>query len=154
MLATCLGCGCTCDDIDLTVERNRIVEARNACALGRQWYGDGTVAASVRVDGRDAALADALTAATQLLTSSSRALVYLAPDLTCEAQRQGIALADALHASLDTITSATALGSIPSPPPPRSGRSLRRRRSGAPAPRLAKSATAPTSAVRMMPTCG
>ncbi len=38
--ATCLGCGCACDDITPVVRQNRIVEARNACALGRAWFGD------------------------------------------------------------------------------------------------------------------
>src|SRR5947208_2006459 len=32
--ATCLGCGCTCDDITVVVKQDHIAEARNACALG------------------------------------------------------------------------------------------------------------------------
>ena len=31
--ATCTFCGCVCDDIDLIVEENQIVEAKNACVL-------------------------------------------------------------------------------------------------------------------------
>ena len=42
----------------------------------------------------------------------ARPLVYLAPDLSCEAQREGVALADRLRAALDSVTSATAIGSI------------------------------------------
>ena len=55
------------------------------------------------------------TPSTPRATSSRRAsrpLVYLAPGLTCEAQREGVALADALRAALDTITSDTAMGAI------------------------------------------
>ena len=37
--AACLGCGCTCDDIHLHVRDDRIVEARQACALGVAWFG-------------------------------------------------------------------------------------------------------------------
>jgi formylmethanofuran dehydrogenase subunit B len=34
--ATCTFCGCVCDDIDLVVEDGRIVEANNACVLGKR----------------------------------------------------------------------------------------------------------------------
>lgn len=110
--ATCLGCGCACDDIDLVVRRDRIVETGNACSLGAAWFGDGRVPARARVAGRDAPIGAAIDAAARLMTDASRPLVYLAPDISCEAQREGVALADALRATLDTVTSATAIGSI------------------------------------------
>jgi formylmethanofuran dehydrogenase subunit B len=110
--ATCLGCGCACDDIDLHVRDNRIIEARNACSLGVGWFGDGTVPGRVRVSGHHAALEEAIDAAARLLAQASRAIVYLAPDLSCEAQREGVAVADALRATLDSVTSATVMGSI------------------------------------------
>ena len=50
---TCLGCGCACDDIDVVVRDGRIVDARNACALGVAWFGDGRVPARGRAAGRD-----------------------------------------------------------------------------------------------------
>jgi len=106
---TCLGCGCACDDIAVVVEHARIVEARNACALGIQWFGDGTVPTRVRVDGRDVPLREAMLAAGQTLAGAARPLVYLAPDISCEAQRHGAAIADLLRGVLDTATSATAL---------------------------------------------
>ena len=109
---TCLGCGCACDDIDLTVEDNRIVEAKHACPLGVAWFGDGCVPARARVAGRDASVDESVAAAARLLASSARPLVYLAPDISCETQRTGIALADALRATLDTVTSSTAMPSL------------------------------------------
>ena len=112
MLGTCLGCGCACDDIELTVAGNRIVEARHACALGAAWYGDGSAPSRIRAAGRDAALDEALSAATQLLIDAGRPLIYLAPDISCEAQREAIAIADAIAAIVDSVTSATALTSI------------------------------------------
>ena len=36
--ATCTFCGCVCDDMDLTVEGNRITKAKNACVLGKAWF--------------------------------------------------------------------------------------------------------------------
>src|SRR5689334_3698762 len=96
--ATCLGCGCTCDDIEVHVSGDRITDARNACALGVAWFGDGRLPARVRIDGRDAALEEALDKASGLLRRARNPLVYLAPDLSCEAHREAIALADAAGA--------------------------------------------------------
>ena len=59
---TCLGCGCACDDIGVTVRDGRIVDAHNACALGARWFGDGSVPSRCRVDGRDEPIAVAIDA--------------------------------------------------------------------------------------------
>jgi len=112
MPATCLGCGCACDDIQLHVDGNRIVEARNSCALGAQWFGDGSAPSRALVDGKDVPITHALDAATARLRGASRLLVFLAPDVSCEAQRAAIALADALHGVIDTLTTVTAAPSV------------------------------------------
>jgi len=108
---TCLGCGCACDDIAVVVKQDRIAEARNACALGIAWFGDGTVPAETRVNGRTASLERALTEAARLLTGATRPLVYLAGDVSCETLREGVAIADRLHAAIDSLaaTAATAV---------------------------------------------
>ena len=100
---TCLGCGCACDDITVVVKQDRIAEARNACALGVAWFGDGTVPAETRVNGRTAPLERALTEAARLLTGATRPLVYLAGDVSCETLREGVAIADRLHAAIDSL---------------------------------------------------
>ena len=110
--ATCLGCGCACDDIRIVQHQGRIVEARQACALGAAWFGDGTAPARVRVAGSDDSLDAAVDAAAALVGAHGRALVYLAPDLSCEAQRAAVALADALGATVDSLTSDTVLPSV------------------------------------------
>lgn len=110
--STCLGCGCACDDIEVVVREGRIVEARNACELGRKWFGDGVVSDEVRVRGERATVEEALEAAAELLGGASRVLVYLAPDTSCEAQRAAVALADRLHGVVDNITSSTAAGGV------------------------------------------
>lgn len=107
---TCLGCGCACDDIAVTVRGGRIAEARDACAKGVTWFGDGVVPGGARADGRDTSLELALAAAARMVASATRVLVYLAPDLSCEAQRASVALADALRAHVDSVTSSTGLG--------------------------------------------
>jgi len=55
---------------------------------------------------------EALDAAARLLARAARPLIYLAPDISCEVQREGVAIADSLRATLDSVTSATAMSSI------------------------------------------
>jgi formylmethanofuran dehydrogenase subunit B len=112
MLATCLGCGCVCDDIQLRVESNVIVDAGNACPIGVRWFGDGRATSRARVHGKDASVDEALTAAADALRGASRVLIYLAPDISCEAQRTAIAIADVLHATIDSVTSATTMATV------------------------------------------
>jgi len=109
--AVCLGCGCACDDIGVVVEGARIVEARNACALGLRWFGDGSLPGAV-LGGRSNAIEDVVGEIAELLHSARAPLVYLAPDLTSEAQRAAVAIADQLHAFVDGVTSATASAGI------------------------------------------
>jgi formylmethanofuran dehydrogenase subunit B len=109
---TCLGCGCACDDIRVVLQEGRIAEARNACALGVQWFGDGRVPSRVLVDGRDVSLHNAVTATARFLTEAAQPLVYLAPNTSCEAHGSGAAIADMLNGRLDSVTSATAAPAI------------------------------------------
>ncbi len=109
---TCLGCGCACDDIEVVLLGDRIVEARRACALGAAWFGDGSVPGRAVVDGQDVYGPLAIDAAARLLMGAQRPLVYLAPELSCEAQREAVGLADALRALLDTVSTDTVLPSI------------------------------------------
>jgi len=104
---TCLGCGCTCDDIALEVEGRRIVGAENACDLGRTWFGDGVVPTNVLIGGKSATLEQALDQAAALLAAATNPMVYLAGDLTIEAARHGLAIADRLRARLDSPASDT-----------------------------------------------
>jgi formylmethanofuran dehydrogenase subunit B len=105
--AVCLGCGCACDDIAVVVDGGRITEARNACPLGLRWFGDGALPGAV-LGGRSAAIEEVIGEIADILRSARAPLVYLAPDLTSEAQRASVAIADQLHAFIDGVTSATA----------------------------------------------
>jgi formylmethanofuran dehydrogenase subunit B len=107
---TCLGCGLACDDIAVRVEGGAIVEAKNACTLGVQWFGDGRVTAHSRVGTADVAAARALDEAAAMLRGAKRPLVYLAPDMGGDTYGAATAIADVLHALLDTVTSAGASG--------------------------------------------
>jgi formylmethanofuran dehydrogenase subunit B len=110
---TCLGCGCGCDDITVSVRDGRIVDTSPACPLGRAWFGDGAVPWEVRLSGQPASLEAALAEAGGVLAQSrGRVLVYIAPDLTSQAQRAAVTLADLLHATVDSATSETAAGGL------------------------------------------
>ena len=107
---TCLGCGCACDDITVVVRADRIAEARNACALGAAWFGDGQVPREIRGNGRKTSLERAIGAAAQILKGARRPLVYVAADVSCETQRGAIAVADRLRAALDSLAASAAPG--------------------------------------------
>lgn len=111
--AVCLGCGCACDDVTVTLQADKITDAAPMCPVGRAWLGDGTVPSAVTQGGRPVALDEALRAAAAILgTARERLLIYLGTDLTCEAQRAAVALADMLGAVVDTATSSTAATGI------------------------------------------
>lgn len=106
--ATCAGCGCTCDDIQLEDDGIRVTRAENACGLGETWFRDHTAERrfpDALIDGREAPLADAIDAAAELLTRADMPLIYGLGRATCEAQRQAAALAERLGATIDTETS-------------------------------------------------
>jgi formylmethanofuran dehydrogenase subunit B len=111
-MATCLGCGCTCDDIVVTARGGRIVGTERACPLGVEWFGDGASPRAARLDGREVEPQRAILEAVRLLAAAQRPLVYLASDVSCEAQREGIAIADALRAVVDHATSTSGLESV------------------------------------------
>jgi formylmethanofuran dehydrogenase subunit B len=109
---TCLGCGCACDDIDVSISQGRIVDTGRACGLGAAWFGDGSAAASALIDGSKASLDAALASAAELLRQARHPLVYLAPGLSCEAQRLACALADVCRGSLDNVSSSSVFHSV------------------------------------------
>jgi formylmethanofuran dehydrogenase subunit B len=110
---TCLGCGCGCDDVTVTVRHNTIVDAAPLCTLGRSWFGDGRVPAAVLSGGHTSTLEQALAAAVATLNpAKGRCLVYLGPDLSSQALRRALEIADILHATVDSDTSETAANGL------------------------------------------
>jgi formylmethanofuran dehydrogenase subunit B len=105
---TCLGCGCGCDDLSVTIRDDRIVAAAPACPVGRAWLGDGQIPSACLIESRPAELNQAIARAATSLAGASGRLVLLAPDITSQAQRAALAIADLLGATVDTSTSETA----------------------------------------------
>jgi formylmethanofuran dehydrogenase subunit B len=106
----CLGCGCVCDDLVVTTTSDRIVAVERACAMGVAWFGHGGAPTRVSVDGRDATMEAALRSAAAALAAARRPVVFLGLDLSRQAQREAVALADLCRARLDSVTSGTASG--------------------------------------------
>ena len=106
---TCLGCGCGCDDIAVTVRDDRIIEIGPPCPVSRTWFGDGVVPWEVLRAGKPVELDEALGEAASLLAGESgRVLVYIGTDLSSASQRCAVGIADLLRATVDTATSSTA----------------------------------------------
>ncbi len=108
---TCLGCGCTCDDIEVTLDPSGHIATRHTCALGVAWFGAAASASRVLVDGHDASLDEALARAATLLAAATNPRVVLGRNVACETYREAIACADLLHARLDA-TSPSAMSSV------------------------------------------
>lgn len=106
--AVCAFCGCLCDDIALTIEGDRIVQAKNACALGKAWFTAHSRPPDLpaaRVDGQAVELEEAIEAAATLLAKARYPILYGLSSTSCEAQRHAVALAEALGGCIDCCTS-------------------------------------------------
>ena len=106
--ASCTFCGCVCDDIQLHATEERIVEAKRACVLGKAWFLNHTAEHAypdALVDGREATVEEAIEAAAEHLDAAHMPLVYGLSNITCEAQREAVALAERLGGVVDSHTS-------------------------------------------------
>jgi formylmethanofuran dehydrogenase subunit B len=108
--ATCAGCGCACDDIEVTVAEGRLSELRRTCALGDMWFAErgGDRPPVARVDGRTVRLDEAVDAAVAILRQARAPLVYGLGQTSCEAQRRAVALAEAIRAVVDPASGGAA----------------------------------------------
>jgi formylmethanofuran dehydrogenase subunit B len=106
--ATCTFCGCVCDDIELHADGERIVKAKNACSLGEAWFKHHTAERlfpEALIDGQPASLDAAIAAAAGYLHGANLPLVYGLSNVTCEAQREAVALAEMIGGVVDSHTS-------------------------------------------------
>ena len=105
--ATCTFCGCVCDDIDLSVKDDHIVEAKRACVLGKAWFLNHSVEdrPSCTIEGRPATLEEGYARAAQILTTGKNPIIYGLSDSPCEAQRVAVSIADWINGTIDTTTS-------------------------------------------------
>jgi formylmethanofuran dehydrogenase subunit B len=104
--ATCAGCGCLCDDIELTADG-----LVRTCPLGDAWFAIGDRPPVARVDGREVSVGEAADAAAAILREARAPLVHGLAGTSCEAQRRAVALAEAAGAVIDVgATASPAIG--------------------------------------------
>jgi formylmethanofuran dehydrogenase subunit B len=106
--ATCTFCGCVCDDIELHATGERIVETKRACSLGESWFKNHTAEKlypDALIAGRPATVDDAIEAAADYLLDANMPLVYGLSNITCEAQREAVSLAELIGGVIDSHTS-------------------------------------------------
>lgn len=106
--ATCTFCGCVCDDIELHAEGDRIVQTKAACSLGASWFKYHTAERSypdALIDGQPATVDDAVEAAAEFLYRANMPLVYGLSNVTCEAQREAVSIAELVAGVIDSHTS-------------------------------------------------
>lgn len=106
--ATCTFCGCVCDDIELHAEGDRIVHSKAACSLGASWFKYHTAERAypdALIDGKPASVDDAVEVAAEYLHRAHMPLVYGLSNITCEAQREAVHLAELTGGVIDSHTS-------------------------------------------------
>jgi len=103
----CTVCGCVCDDLRITVDGNRIVNARGSCHLSEQWFltQESQQPAAAEVDGQAAAWETAVQRAAGILLDARYPLIYGLSRSSTAGQRAAVRLADELGANIDTTAS-------------------------------------------------
>ena len=106
--ATCTFCGCVCDDIELHADAERIVKTKHACSLGESWFKHHTAERlypDALIDGKEATVEEAIQVAANYLYDAHLPLVYGLSNITCEAQREAVHLAERVGGVIDSHTS-------------------------------------------------
>src|SRR3954470_20262867 len=106
--ATSTFCGCVCDDSEWHSDGVRITHTKAACVLGVSWFKNHTAERlypDALIDGQPASLDAAVEAAADYLYDAHLPLVYGLSNVTCEAQRESVALAELIGGVIDSHTS-------------------------------------------------
>jgi formylmethanofuran dehydrogenase subunit B len=109
----CSICGCLCDDLEVTVENNKITKVNNGCAVckAKFVYGycseDRLLKPMIRKDGKlvPVTMDEAIHAAAKILTDAKYPLLFGWTSSTGEAQRLGVQLAEEVGSTLDNSSS-------------------------------------------------
>jgi|WetSurMetagenome_2_1015567.scaffolds.fasta_scaffold44247_2 formylmethanofuran dehydrogenase subunit B len=110
--AICPICGCLCDDLELTVENNKIVKMKNGCAVceAKMVYGykeDRILKPMIRKEGVlvPVTINEAVHEAAQILTDAKYPLLFGWECCSSEVQSVGVEMAEELGSALDNVCS-------------------------------------------------
>lgn len=105
---TCPVCGCLCDDIELTIEDEKVSQVRNGCAMCESKFLNyisehRTKTPLLRRDGKlvPASYNEAIHKSAEILAKASYPILYGWSSTDCEAQRVGVELAEEVGGILD-----------------------------------------------------
>ena len=101
----CNYCGCLCDDLEVTVKKEKITKVTKGCVIARNRLLAPQELVRCRVNGEDTALSAALSAAAAILSRAKNPLIYGLSSTTCEAQKIAVEIAEIIGANLDSTAS-------------------------------------------------
>jgi len=107
---TCPVCGCLCDDIELTIQDDRIAKVRNGCSMSESkflgYMQHRVLRPLVRKGDRlcECSLKHAVTRAAKILAEANFPLLYGWSSTSCEAVRVGLELAEEIGGVIDNTT--------------------------------------------------
>ena len=109
----CPFCGTLCDDLEVDISENKVVEVRNACQIGtKKFYSSNPgehryKGPMIREKGelKQVSWDEAIDKAADILVKAKRPLLYGFSSTECEAQSKGVELAEILGGVLDNTAS-------------------------------------------------
>jgi len=107
----CPFCGCCCDDLELTIDGNAVVSAKNACALSQAKFESALEERALRPRERaDGGFSEtdyerAIRHSAEILAEAKYPLLWGWSCTSCEAQSVGVELAEEVGGVLDNTTS-------------------------------------------------
>jgi len=103
----CPFCGCLCDDLEITVEGDKIVKTRFACPISTSKYmnHEENKIETPTVDGKPVALDEAVNAAAEILARARRPLIYGLSSTECVAIAKAVELAEIVGGVIDNTSS-------------------------------------------------
>jgi formylmethanofuran dehydrogenase subunit B len=106
----CPICGCLCDDIEATVEDNKITKVKNSCSVSAtkflNYYKERNLFPLVRKNGelKPVSLEEAIDRAAEILMNADFPVIYGFACSGCEAQAVGVELAEEVGGIIDNQT--------------------------------------------------
>ena len=103
----CTVCGCVCDDLELKIKDERILQARGACKLAEPWFFalNDRHPAAASIEGRAATFEAAIERAAHILRGSTNPLIFGLSRSSTRGQRAAVRLAEQLRGNIDTTAS-------------------------------------------------
>lgn len=103
----CPFCGCLCDDIEVEVENNEIINVKNACGISRSKFlnHNKNRLSSPKIKGEASSMEDALDRTSEILVNSKRPLIYGLSSTECKAISRCIELAEICGGVVDNTSS-------------------------------------------------